>query len=59
MRKGAISVIISTSALEAGIDIAELDAVMLYSFPGTVERRKRRRQGRENERELSLISYVL
>jgi len=35
-KKGAISVLVATNALELGIDIGDLDAVVLVGFPGSM-----------------------
>jgi len=36
LAEGAVDVVVATSALELGVDIAGLDAVVLSGFPGTV-----------------------
>ncbi len=55
-RSGEISVLVSTSALELGIDIGGLDAVILVGYPGSVNAFWQRagRAGRGRERALTL-----
>jgi DEAD/DEAH box helicase domain-containing protein len=36
LKKGEVRVLVSTSALELGVDIGELDAVVLVGYPGSV-----------------------
>ena len=36
LKKGELSVLVSTSALELGVDIGELDAVVMVGYPGSL-----------------------
>ena len=55
-RAGELSVLVSTSALELGIDIGGLDAVVMVGYPGSVNAFWQRagRAGRGRERALTL-----
>lgn len=55
-RSGEITVLVSTSALELGIDIGGLDAVIMVGYPGSVNAFWQRagRAGRGRERALTL-----
>ncbi len=55
-RAGEVSVLVSTSALELGIDIGGLDAVIMVGYPGSVNSFWQRagRAGRGRERALAL-----
>lgn len=51
IRRGAIKGIVSTSALEAGIDIANIDATIVCKYPGTIlsTRQQMGRAGRHGD----------
>jgi len=55
-RAGELSVLVSTSALELGIDIGGLDAVVMVGYPGSINAFWQRagRAGRGRERALTL-----
>jgi DEAD/DEAH box helicase domain-containing protein len=57
MRDGRIDGIISTSALELGVDIGSLDVVVLNGYPGSVAATWQRfgRAGRRNDRSICVL----
>ncbi len=57
LRSGALAAVISTNALELGIDIGGLDAALLVGYPGAVAstRQQAGRAGRVAERSLALF----
>ncbi len=57
LRSGAIRCVVSTSALELGIDIGRLDAAVLVGYPGTITSTWQRlgRAGRRNEPALQML----
>jgi DEAD/DEAH box helicase domain-containing protein len=58
LKEGAVRVLVSTSALELGVDIGELDAVVLVGYPGSVSAFWQRagRAGRGERR--ALVVYI-
>jgi DEAD/DEAH box helicase domain-containing protein len=57
LMRGELRAVITTDALELGIDIGELDAVVVVSFPGTVAS-LRQMWGRAGRRGRGLAVYV-
>ncbi|MGA7361917.1 MAG: DEAD/DEAH box helicase [Candidatus Dormiibacterota bacterium] len=57
LRSGAVRCVVSTSALELGIDIGRLDAAVLVGYPGTITSTWQRlgRAGRRNEPALQML----
>jgi DEAD/DEAH box helicase domain-containing protein len=57
LRSGAVRCVVSTSALELGIDVGRLDAAVLVGYPGTITSTWQRmgRAGRRNEPALQLL----
>ena len=57
IRSGVVRCVVSTSALELGIDIGRLDAAVLVGYPGTITSTWQRlgRAGRRNEPALQLL----
>lgn len=57
LRSGEVRCVVSTSALELGIDIGPLDAAVLVGYPGTITSTWQRlgRAGRRNEPALQLL----
>ncbi|MGC2191150.1 MAG: DEAD/DEAH box helicase [Candidatus Dormiibacterota bacterium] len=57
LRTGAVRCVVSTSALELGIDIGRLDAAVLVGYPGTITSTWQRlgRAGRRNEPALQML----
>ncbi|MBF0430170.1 MAG: DEAD/DEAH box helicase [Fibrobacteria bacterium] len=55
---GTTRAVISTSALEAGIDIGHLEAVFIFGFPGSLAsfRQRAGRAGRQNQK--SVVSFI-
>ncbi|GAB5602006.1 DUF1998 domain-containing protein [Thermus sp. FJN-A] len=58
LKRGEVRVLVSTSALELGVDIGELDAVVLVGYPGSVSAFWQRagRAGRGERR--ALVVYI-
>src|SRR5262249_53105229 len=57
LSRGALRAVITTDALELGIDIGELDAAVVVNFPGTVSS-LRQMWGRAGRRGRGLAVYV-
>ena len=57
LRSGAVRCVVSTSALELGIDIGRLDAAVLVGYPGTITSTWQRlgRAGRRNDPALQML----
>ncbi|HNQ44188.1 MAG TPA: helicase-related protein, partial [Candidatus Cloacimonadota bacterium] len=57
LRSGKINLVISTNALELGIDIGGLDAVFINGYPGTISatRQEAGRAGRKANKALSIL----
>ncbi|HNT52608.1 MAG TPA: DEAD/DEAH box helicase, partial [Candidatus Syntrophosphaera sp.] len=57
LRGGEIGMVVSTNALELGIDIGGLDAVFLNGYPGTISatRQQAGRAGRKNNTALAIL----
>jgi len=57
LRSGAVRCVVSTSALELGIDIGRLDAAVLVGYPGTITSTWQRlgRAGRRNQPALQML----
>jgi DEAD/DEAH box helicase domain-containing protein len=57
LRDGKIKAVVSTNALELGIDIGSLDAVVLASYPGSISSTWQRigRAGRRSSRSLGVL----
>ena len=57
LREGNISIVASTSALELGIDIGGLDAVIINGYPGTISgtRQEAGRAGRKGNTSLAIL----
>ncbi len=57
LRSGTLKAVFSTSALELGVDIGDLDAVILVGFPGTIATARQRmgRAGRKQQPSLSIL----
>ena len=57
LREGKLSLVISTNALELGIDIGGLDAVFINSYPGTISatRQQAGRAGRKGKKSLGIL----
>ncbi len=57
LRSGAVRCVVSTSALELGIDIGRLDAAVLVGYPGTITSTWQRlgRAGRRNKPALQML----
>jgi DEAD/DEAH box helicase domain-containing protein len=58
LRDGAIRAVVSTSALELGIDIGALDAVILAGYPGTVASTWQR-AGRAGRRQTTSLAVLV
>ncbi|MDD5625029.1 MAG: DEAD/DEAH box helicase [Candidatus Cloacimonetes bacterium] len=56
-REGKVNLVISTNALELGIDIGGLDAVFMNTYPGTIAatRQQAGRAGRKNNTALAIL----
>lgn len=56
-KKGKINYLATTSALELGLDIGDVDAVVLAGYPGTITRVRQRigRAGREGQEALAVF----
>jgi DEAD/DEAH box helicase domain-containing protein len=57
LREGSIGLVVSTNALELGIDIGGLDAVFLNTYPGTISatRQQAGRAGRKGNTALAIL----
>lgn len=57
LKSGNLKAVFSTSALELGVDIGDLDAVILVGFPGTIATARQRmgRAGREQQPSLAIL----
>lgn len=57
LKNGELKVVFSTSALELGVDIGDLDAVILVGFPGTIATTRQRvgRAGRKQQPSLAIL----
>ena len=57
LRSGNLKTVFSTSALALGVDIGDLDAVILVGFPGTIATARQRmgRAGRKQQPSLSIL----
>lgn len=57
LREGTIGLVVSTNALELGIDIGGLDAVFLNTYPGTISatRQQAGRAGRKGNTALAIL----
>ncbi|MBW6513888.1 MAG: DEAD/DEAH box helicase [Candidatus Syntrophosphaera sp.] len=57
LREGRIGMVVSTNALELGIDIGGLDAVFLNAYPGTISatRQQAGRAGRKGNTALAIL----
>ncbi len=58
MRQGAIDAIVSTSALELGVDIGALDVALLCGYPGTIAA-TRQRLGRAGRRQQTALGVMV
>jgi ATP-dependent helicase YprA (DUF1998 family) len=58
MRQGAIDAIVSTSALELGVDIGSLDVALLCGYPGSIAA-TRQRLGRAGRRQQSALGVMV
>lgn len=57
LKSGSLRAVFSTSALELGVDIGDLDAVILVGFPGTIATARQRigRAGRKQQTALAIM----
>ena len=57
LKSGSLRAVFSTSALELGIDIGDLDAVILVGFPGTIATTHQRigRAGRKQQTSMGIL----
>ena len=57
LKSGSVRAVFSTSALELGVDIGDLDAVILVGFPGTIATARQRigRAGRKQQPSLGIM----
>jgi DEAD/DEAH box helicase domain-containing protein len=57
LREGSIGLVVSTNALELGIDIGGIDAVFLNTYPGTISatRQQAGRAGRKGNTALAIL----
>ncbi|MDD4578251.1 MAG: DUF1998 domain-containing protein, partial [Anaerolineaceae bacterium] len=57
LKAGTLKAVFSTSALELGVDIGDLDAVILVGFPGTIATARQRigRAGRKQQPSLGIL----
>ncbi|GMU43854.1 MAG: helicase [Lysobacterales bacterium] len=58
MRQGALDAIVSTSALELGVDIGALDVALLCGYPGSIAA-TRQRLGRAGRRQQSTLGVLV
>ncbi len=57
IQSGKVKFIISTSALEAGLDIGSIDATIIHSYPGSILA-FRQRAGRAGRQEAGLLVFI-
>jgi DEAD/DEAH box helicase domain-containing protein len=57
IQSGKVKFIISTSALEAGLDIGSIDATIVHSYPGSILA-FRQRAGRAGRQEAGLLVFI-
>lgn len=57
LRDGTLKMVVSTNALELGVDIGKLDAVLVVGYPGSISsfRQQSGRVGRRNSTSLTLM----
>jgi DEAD/DEAH box helicase domain-containing protein len=57
LRKGLISTVISTNALELGIDMGKVDAVLMMGYPGSISAffQQSGRAGRRNQTSIAIL----
>jgi len=58
LRGGELDAVVATNALELGIDVGELDAVVLAGYPGTIAA-LRQRAGRAGRRQTSSLAVLV
>lgn len=58
LRNGSIKVVVSTNALELGIDMGSMDAILLMSYPGSIAA-FRQQSGRAGRRQGSSIAMMI
>jgi len=58
LRDGVLDGVVATNALELGIDVGELDAVVLAGYPGTIAS-LRQRAGRAGRRQTSSLAVMV
>jgi len=58
LRDGSIKAVVSTSALELGIDMGSMDAILLMGYPGSISA-FRQQSGRAGRRQSSSIAMMI